>query len=282
MSGAVLSPDWFWDRVRSRRTIISDGAVGSELIGEGTGTAEIIALNLRGPDRVRAIHAAYLQAGADFITSNTFGTFDGGAAIEAMRAGRRVACEAVGAGTRDAGVWCSIAGSMAADRPGELSSFAAEVAGSRAALLVETCTTLEEAQKCVSLAATAGLGLLAVTAHFRSDGRMVDGTTPEAFASIMVRSGADVVGANCGELPELFVELTARMRSATGAPLLIQPSAGLPKQDGAGAWLYPVGPDRFAGCASEIVAAGADIIGGCCGTTPAHVAAVRARLRHEV
>src|SRR5205085_3866933 len=100
----------------------------------------------------------------------------------------------------------------------------------------------------------------------RSDGCIPDGATPETAALALVQSGADIVGGNCGETPETFIEVAQRMRAVTDAPLLFQPSAGLPSRSEEGAWVYPVGPGSFAEVAARLFAAGVDIVGGCCGT----------------
>jgi 5-methyltetrahydrofolate--homocysteine methyltransferase len=144
-------------------------------------------------------------------------------------------------------------------------------------LLIETCTDLETTLSAAGAAARLEPTLLAVTAHFGADCKMADGTTPEQFAASLEQVGAHIVGANCGHTPEQFVEITARMRQAATTPLLIQPSAGLPEPDAAGTGRYSVGPDRFAEVAARLLDAGADVVGGCCGTTPAYIAAVSER-----
>ena len=146
-------------------------------------------------------------------------------------------------------------------------------------LLVETCTSLDEARTAVRTAALLRPEVLAVTAHFRADETMPDGTTPEEFVRAVVCDGAQIVGANCGDRPESYVAITNRMKGVTSKPLLVQPSAGVPERDSDGKWNYPVDAQCFVNISTQLVQAGANIVGGCCGISRVHIAAVCAQFR---
>jgi 5-methyltetrahydrofolate--homocysteine methyltransferase len=146
-------------------------------------------------------------------------------------------------------------------------------------LLIETATDLRDATAAVALAVSRSDAIVAATCHFQASGVMPDGTTPAQAAYALQEAGASLVGANCGTIPEDMGTVAVEMRAGTRLPILCQPNAGLPQQQ-LGRWLYDVDPARFAGAAALLFAAGASIIGGCCGTTPAHIAAVRRLLFH--
>ena len=275
---ALLSVERFWDGVRSGRPMLSDGAIGSELIGQGIAAEAVLRANLTDEPSVRSLHEAYVASGAQFITSNTFGLRSTPAWSEECRAGVDIAVRAAFASPREIGEWLSLPPCVVASEQDTLCSLFGSASTKPPMLLIETCTSLRQARAAVRAAAALAPEVLAITAYFREDGKLPDGTAPEEFVKVMEGDGAQVLGANCGITPELFIEITSRMRGATTAPLLIQPSAGLPRQDGAGYWLYPVEPERFARVALRLADAGANIIGGCCGATPRHIAAAYSQL----
>jgi methionine synthase I (cobalamin-dependent) len=103
------------------------------------------------------------------------------------------------------------------------------------------------------------------------------GATPEQAAEALEQAGADVVGANCGTGVESYVAICERLAAATERPIWIKANAGLPRLEG-GAVVYDTTPDEFAAWGDELVRAGARFIGGCCGTNPAFIAALRSHL----
>lgn len=271
---ALLSAERFWERMRSGRPVLSDGAMGSELIGRGIGARHILRANVHNEPIVRSIHEAYISAGAHFITSNTFGLATERDWAAKCLAGAAIALNAATKCPREVGVWLSFPACTAVMVEDWLRTLLETGQARPPAVLFETATSLGEARSAATVGRRLNPGVLAVTAHFRGNDRLHDGTTPEELVRALTSEGVRVVGANCGQTPEAFVGITARMRNATSAPLLIQPSAGLPTDDGAGNWHYSVGPARFAQVAARLAGAGADIIGGCCGTTPGHIGAV--------
>jgi len=100
------------------------------------------------------------------------------------------------------------------------------------------------------------------------------GDTPAGLAAMAARCGADAVGGNCGRGPESYVQVTRELKKATDLPIWIKPNAGLPVVRG-GQTIFPMGPDDFAAFVPRLAEAGANFIGGCCGTTPEHIRAVR-------
>jgi 5-methyltetrahydrofolate--homocysteine methyltransferase len=101
------------------------------------------------------------------------------------------------------------------------------------------------------------------------------GVSPEQFAEAMLAAGADVIGANCGNGMERMIEIVKRLRAAAPAiPILVHANAGLPKNVN-GVDVFPESPEQMAAWVPALVEAGANIIGGCCGTTPAHIKAMK-------
>jgi len=247
--------------------------MGSALIRQGVAPGDTLRANIDRPELVRSIHAAYLGAGSDILTCNTFGVRPGGAWSAQVRAGYALAAEAATANRRAVAIWLSIPPCAAATGGSTIREIMAGAAGAPPVLLIETCTALIQAREALAACRAAASGPIAVTAHFTRNGVMPDGTQPEMFAAAMAGEGASIVGANCGDTPQSFIDIAARMRAVTDLVLLVQPSAGLPDREPTGTLRYPVAPAEFASVCAQIADAGADIVGGCCGVTPAHLAA---------
>lgn len=143
---------------------------------------------------------------------------------------------------------------------------------------IETMTDLEEARLAVAAARAAAPALPVIaTMTFDATRRgfyTMMGTPVEQAARVLTESGAAAVGSNCGNGIAAMVEVARAFRAATALPLAIQPNAGLPETRGGGLG-YPETPEAFAAAVPALLAAGVQIIGGCCGTTPAHVRALR-------
>jgi 5-methyltetrahydrofolate--homocysteine methyltransferase len=103
------------------------------------------------------------------------------------------------------------------------------------------------------------------------------GVRPETFAETMAAAGADIVGANCGTGSDHMMHVITRLRAATNLPIIAMPNAGMPVIEN-GETVFRETPEQMARLAPQLVEAGAGIVGGCCGTTPAHIAAIRAAL----
>jgi methionine synthase I (cobalamin-dependent) len=151
--------------------------------------------------------------------------------------------------------------------------------GGADALVVETMTDLEEARFAIDAARATGLPVVAcmVFDSGKKKDRTMMGVTPEQSAEALTKAGADVIGANCGNGIEGYIPICARLASATDRPIWIKANAGLPVLEG-GEVVYRTTPDEFASQLGELIDAGASFVGGCCGTNPAFIEVLRARL----
>jgi 5-methyltetrahydrofolate--homocysteine methyltransferase len=259
--------------------MLADGAVGSELIRWGIAPERTVDANLIAPERVRDLHRRAIAAGADLITANTFGLPGDTTWADAFQAGVSLAETEAQSASREVGVMVSVYPAELLQNPRVvLQSFYGSASG-RNVLLIETAVALREAVEAVGTAARSGVAVIAATCHFQPDGTMPDGTTPEQAVAALQQAGAAIVGANCGAVPEDLFPVAERMRAVAQTPLLFQPNAGLPKRVGDD-WIYPVDPERFAAGAARLYESGVSIVGGCCGTTPAHIAAAKRLFFH--
>ena len=289
----------FAERLRQPAPILADGAMGTLLHSRGM-SLEIVfdQLNLTAPDTVRDIHRDYLQAGAELIETNTFGAnryklAEAGLEdqVDAInRAGARLAREAVAASGRAA----YVAGSVgplgvglqpygrvrledAADAFRE--QLAALVQGGVDLIILETFTDLSELRLALDTAHQAAPGLpVLCEMTFGTDDRTLTGEMPGRVARELTGAGADVIGVNCSGGPQQITRVLEAMRAAApDARLSAMPNAGYPQSVG-GRTMYPATSSYIADYAITFRELGAAVIGGCCGTTPEHIAAMRAAL----
>jgi homocysteine S-methyltransferase len=279
--------------------ILADGAMGTLLyttLGL-TGQPCFEALNLTHPDAVAGIHTAYLQAGAQLIKTNSFGASRTRLAAYGLAdqvlafnlAAARLARQAVESSGSAASILGSLGPLGARLAPyGRLAPHRAEAeiaeqvealcSAGVDALLFET--HLDLAELLLALRTARGLTSIPIIASltFTRDDRTLNGDSPATAARELHAAGADVIGANCSEGPSQLLRILEAMRTAApAARLSVMPNAGWPER-AAGRILYPATPEYFAGYAAAYAAAGASIVGGCCGTTPAHIAAMRQAL----
>ena len=269
------------------RRLLLDGGMGTMLQGSGLEPGQAPeTLNLTNPAAVEAVHAAYAAAGADIITANTFGAsrqklgedpapYIAAGISLARRAGGKLAALDVG----PLGTLLKPFGPLSFQRAYELFAeivTAGEQAGADL-VLIETMGDLLEA-KAALLAAKENTRLpVLATMTFGADGRTFLGVDPAAAAVTLTALGADGVGLNCSVGPRELGPALEEMLRATHLPVAVQPNAGLPRMEG-GETVYDVGPEEFARCARDFLRGGASILGGCCGTTPDHIRALRALL----
>lgn len=286
------------ERLLAEKPVVTDGAWGTELQKRGLepgGCAD--AWNLEHPERVEAVGQAYVDAGSRIILTNTFQAnriaLDryglGRWVSEINRAGVEISRRAAG---ERAHVFASIGPSGRLIAAGEISEtelsevFAGQVkalaeAGADA-LVIETMSDPVEAQCAVRAARASRLPVVACMTFDsgRDKTRTMMGTSPEEAATLLAAAGADVVGANCGQGIEGYLELYRGLASATRCPVWLKPNAGSPELVGLET-VYRTTPQAFAEGASALVAAGAAFIGGCCGTTPEFIAALVRSLHVE-
>ena len=146
-------------------------------------------------------------------------------------------------------------------------------------LIVETMTSLAEAGEAIRAAREVAPGLrIVVMMTVDEDGNCLDGATPEIAAERLTKWGADVIGCNCSDGPATVLTVIERMRLATRLPLAAMPNAGLPRAV-EGRNIYMASPEYMASFARKFIHAGASLIGGCCGTTPNHIRAMKSAMR---
>ena len=242
-------------------------------------------LNLSNPDDIAAIHADYVAAGAEVVTTNTFGAsarkLEGRASVaEVYRAAATCAREAgaryVAGDIGPLGVLLEPLGTCTFDEAYDL--FAEQVDAVRDAgcdlVLIETMADLREA-KAALLAARERCDLpVLVTMTFGEDGRTFLGTPPEVAAATLSSMGAHAVGLNCSLGPDELLGAARTMARFARCPVLVQPNAGLPRVED-GRTVYDVDPASFARAMERMLEAGVGMVGGCCGTTPAFVERLR-------
>lgn len=277
------------------RPVVTDGAWGTQLQARGLAQGDFPDLwNLSHPDRVLAVARSYVEAGSEVILTNTFGAnrfrLGDHGPLEQLEEinirGVEISREAAQGRAR---VFASIGPSGKLLLSGEvtaaeLSAAYAEQARALAkagadALVVETMADLEEAGLAVKAARETGLPVVAcmVFDSGKDKDRTMMGNTPEQTAKALTQAGADVIGANCGQGIAGFVSICRRLGAATDRPVWIKANAGLPKMV-EGRAQYDTTPQQFAGYIPELVKAGASFVGGCCGTSPEFIAAVKQTL----
>lgn len=278
-----------------QKPVLTDGAWGTEMQKLGLAPGEAPeALNLARPELVGAVAASYVAAGSRIILTNTFGGTRftlarhglAGQVAEVNRAGVEISKRAAGG---KALVFASLGptgkmlmmGDVTEEELHDAFSEQAQAlaAGGADGLVVETMSDLEEAK--LALQACKATGLPVVVSMVYDAGaardRTMMGISVEQATEELTEAGADAIGSNCGQGIAGFVALCARMKAITPLPIWIKGNAGLPEMVG-GKSVYKTTPEQFAAYAQPLIDAGADFIGGCCGTSPAHIQAMSRRV----
>jgi 5-methyltetrahydrofolate--homocysteine methyltransferase len=295
----LLSRESLLDVVRRGAPVIGDGGMGTELQRAGLepgGCGD--EWNLSHADAVQAIQRRYVASGSQVILTNTFGTNRfvlsryglEGRVAEIARAAANNARAAAGDHAfvlGDIGPCGGFLEPLGEISEAELEGTWRDAIGAMLAegvdgIIFETMTALEEIVLGIRVARELGAPLIVASMSYdpvRGGGyKTMMGVSPGEGVAACVEAGAQIVGANCGRMePEEFEDVARAMRAATGAPLILQPNAGQPTLVG-DAIVYPRDP---ASLAPALVALSrhAGIVGGCCGTTPAHIGAFAAALR---
>ncbi|MEA2521136.1 MAG: methionine synthase / methylenetetrahydrofolate reductase, partial [Actinomycetota bacterium] len=270
--------------------LLSDGGMGTALIAAGAPVGACLeALNVDAPADVALVHRSFVDAGARLILTNTFGAnrfrLDGHGMAhrvgELNRAGasiaRRAGAKLVGGSMGPLGVRLAPYGRVRSDDAFDAyREQAAALAEGRVDLLViETQSDLREVAQAVAAAREAAPGVAVVASMtFTRDDRTLLGSTPEQVAAGLAELEVDAIGVNCGEGPAQALRIVRAMGVyAAGTPLMVRPNAGGPAEVG-GRFVYPATPDYFAGHTRSFLQEGVSIVGGCCGSGVAHIAAM--------
>ena len=273
-----------------KKMLFFDGATGTQLQAQGLKPGELPeSWNFTHPEIVEAVHRGYLDVGSNIVKSNTFGAnpiklkgsgLDCKATIEAAVAIAKRACG--GRENKFVALNLGPTGKLLApygDLPfedavaayGEMVRYGA--AAGADLILIETMSDTYEIKAAV-LAAKENSDLpVCVTMTFDQDGKLLTGATVEAAALMCEGLGVDAMGFNCGLGPVQVAKLLPQMLAATSLPIIINPNAGLPVEKD-GKTCFEVGPEEYAELMYELAQQGPSIIGGCCGTTPAHIEAM--------
>ena len=285
-------------RLQRQGILVSDGAWGTFLQKKGLRPGECPELwCLERPQEVLAIASSYVAAGADVIETNSFGGSSfklehyglADRAAEINRAAAELSRQAAG---DDALVIASVGPTGILLLMGDVTSeqlydaFKVQVealaAGGADAICIETMQDIEEAEIAVRAARENTSLPVLCTFSFeltvKGEYRTMMGVGPAEAAKAVHAAGASVVGTNCGNGMERMIPIVREIRAALpGVPILVHANAGMPKLvDGVD--VFSDSPADMARLAPEVVAAGASIVGGCCGTTPEHIAAIRQAL----
>ena len=287
----------------ANRPVLADGAMGTVLYARGVFINRCFdELNLSDPGMVLSIHEEYLQAGAEILETNTFGanrfrlTRHGLSAkvAEINAAGVRLAKQAVahlkekqaseawvGGSIGPLGIRLEPLGKTGLDEA--RAAFAEQIAALAAAgvdmLIIETMPALNEAREALMAAheTAPNVPVLAMVT-VDDESNCLDGSSPQHAATLLTEWGAGAIGVNCSTGPSTVLTAIEAMRSATLLPIAAMPNAGMPREV-EGRNIYLCSPEYMASFARKAIAAGAQIVGGCCGTTPNHIRAMRSAMR---
>jgi 5-methyltetrahydrofolate--homocysteine methyltransferase len=289
-------------RVGRGEVLLADGAIGSLLMARGLARgAAPESLNLSHPEILEEIASLYLEAGAEIIQTNTFGASplklanyglaDQAVAINenAVRAVRRAVGERayISASCGPSGRILQPYGDTDAERM--FASFQTQMQALIRAgadiICIETMSDINEARLAIEAARSVSASIpVMATMTFEATARgffTIMGVTIEKACRELEKAGADLIGSNCGNGSLQMVAIAKEFRKFTGLPLLIQANAGIPELR-AGQVHYPETPEYMAAMSRELVGAGVGVIGGCCGTTPDHIRAMRKAVDEEL
>ena len=278
-----------------QRVLVCDGAMGTMLYARGIFlNRSFDELNLTQPDLVAEVHQAYARAGADVIETNTFGAnrvklaaFGLADRVHAINLqGARIARHAardqiyVAGAIGPLGIRVEPWGKTGVDEAEEMfrEQARALVEGGVDLFVLETFRDVNEIG--AAIRAVRSLGNLPVVAQITTeeDGNSLDGVAPESFVPDLEARGADVVGLNCSVGPAAMLETLERMARVAHGRLAAQPNAGKPREI-EGRNLYLCSPDYMASYARRFINTGVRLVGGCCGTTPDHIRAIKTAVR---
>ena len=287
----------------TNRPILADGAMGTVLYARGVFINRCYdELNLTDPGLILSIHEEYLQAGSEIIETNTFGANRfrlarhglAGSVAQINAAGVKLARQAVDhLKEKQAGeAWVAGSGGPLGVRLEPLgktgldearAAFAEQIDALAEAgadlIIIETMSALNEAREALAAAREVAPDLpVLVMVTVDDEGNCLDGASPAQAASLLTEWGAGAIGVNCSTGPATALTAIEAMRAATALPLAAMPNAGLPRAV-EGRNIYLCSPEYMAEFARKAIVAGVQFVGGCCGTTPNHIRAMRSAMR---
>jgi homocysteine S-methyltransferase len=284
----------FLERIENR-PMVCDGAMGTMLYSKGISLTRCFdELNLSSPQLVKEVHLAYVKAGAEILETNTFGAsrprLEKHNQSEKVReinlAGARLAREVAGEDLYVAGSVGPLGirleplgpTSLQEAREAFREQIAALAEGGADLLIVETMSDPNEAHQALLAARDVCSLPVVVQMTVQDDGSTPIGALPEDFARKLDEWGADIIGLNCSVGPAAILEALEIIAAVTGRKLSAQPNAGMPRTV-EGRNIYLSSPEYLASYARRFIQSGARLVGGCCGTTPEHIKAIKAAVR---
>lgn len=274
-----------------KRVLAIDGAMGTMLMQNGIRPDDNFDLqNIKKPGIVKKVHQAYVDAGADLIETNTFGANRlklGADQVEAINsAGVKLAKEAAGdnafvvGSVGPLGKLLAPYGDLTFDEAHDVFKqqvLALSKAGADA-ISLETISDIQEMRAALIAAKEATNIPIIASMTYEKDGRTLYGTPIEAAAVTLESLGADIISLNCSTGPQDMLSVCRRLLAVSRKPVMVMPNAGMPELvDGKA--VYKMTPEAFAKHAMEFVKIGVSIVGGCCGTTPQHIHAVKSEIQ---
>ncbi|MFH1825665.1 MAG: homocysteine S-methyltransferase family protein [bacterium] len=275
----------------NKRILVMDGAMGTQLMEQGVRPEDCFdGQNISNPDRVLAVHKAYVTAGADIIETNTFGANRIKLAdyklnkkvAEINIAAAKIAKQAMGTkgfvlgSIGPLGKMLDPLGEVTFDQACEAFAEQARALdqGGVDAIIIETISDLQE-MRAALIAVKNNTKLPAICSLTYDDGeKTIYGTPPEVAVVVLEALGADVLSANCSTGPEGMLKVAEILLKNSSLPIMVMPNAGMPELVGDKA-VYKMTPKQFGQFALKFAKQGVRIIGGCCGTGPEHIAAVK-------
>lgn len=269
------------------RVLSFDGGTGSLLVARGLSAGELPETwNTRHPEIIKELHKEYIAAGADVIKTNTFGAYrhkfkdEQAALVRAAIASAQAARDEMGKGTMIAldvgplGKLIEPLGNITFDEA--VASFRELIECGKDGcdlILIETMSDLYELKAAVVAAKEASELPIVATVALDAKGKLLTGADTATVVALLEGLGVSALGVNCGFGPKALLPYVREILAHASIPVAVNPNAGLPELE-EGRAVYSLTPEAFAEEMREMLALGVSMVGGCCGTTPAHIAAI--------